>query len=148
MGRKKGFAGLSWQAALSSLSQRRKSGIGKIPPIHLYLLTRLFALWYLSLENLIPNHWLRTMKAPIVLLTKHALNKQPFHRSYLQIEAAKKFTLDKKKIRENKGLWTVHLWEAGFHQHSSVLTIFSHYCIFSVAQWTSSFTRNCYRILL
>ena len=30
MGRKRGFAGLSWQAALSSLSQRRKSGIGKI----------------------------------------------------------------------------------------------------------------------
>ena len=72
-------------------------------PTHLYLLTRLFAVSYLSLENLIPNHWLTTMKAPIVLLTKHALNKQPFHRSYLQIEGAKKFTLDKKKYEKIKG---------------------------------------------
>jgi len=35
MGRKKSFAGLSWQAALSGLSQGSKSGIGKIGELSL-----------------------------------------------------------------------------------------------------------------
>ena len=104
MGRKKGLQACPGKQRFLVWVRRENRAWEKLGnsllPTHLYLLTRLFAVSYLSLENLIPNHWLTTMKAPIVLLTKHALNKQPFHRSYLHIEGAKKFTLDKKKKYE------------------------------------------------